>query len=541
MKKDKEVFALWKEINPVSAFGAGLKENAGTLWISSSANIKHALLRIKQLEKNADPVAKKFLNCIKTSILFEEPQHPPNQILSAYFTHLTIEGINEKHVLQLAEQGISLLGVQKHLWEKKWPIELQIFTAQECSGAKAILDTIKKQCKKQETKDAITALQKRIDNWKENITKIQIKKGDFNELFSLLKKKATLQRKNIYNKLITTLYDHTETPEQIERLALSWVDKELPVFKTIVKKLSQKYKCKATVESISEMLKKKQAVKTTDLLNIIATVRKKLQPVAEKEWVQITPKYDVRLIETPSYLTPFLPTAAMDLFGTLSNKPFCLYFVTTDKTKSPMSDIPDLVQTTIHEEYGHCVNLMNSAVNTKNRIIEKISSSLEIPLTEGLSFFRELEGLSTFKKIRDTGAKNKEEKVLVNEIEKHVPFEEFVLGVSFVVYQWRMVRFLRAISDVRVNTGKQKYPAFIEWAHKKTGLSKKLIFHQTFFFQEMPGYAPSYSLFGQQLKKYQHLAMKKGISQKAFNTYVAGRGFPARSVFEKELKKKFKI
>jgi len=57
----------------------------------------------------------------------------------------------------------------------------------------------------------------------------------------------------------------------------------------------------------------------------------------------------------------------------------------------------------------------------------------------------------------------------------------------------------------------------------------------------MPGYAPCYSIFGQKLKEYQAKAIKKGHTQKEFNTYVASIGFPARSIFEKRLKKKFKI
>jgi len=60
MNIDKEVFALWKEISPGSAFGAGLKEYAGTMWIPSHYNKKQALMQIKKLEKTKDPVARKF-------------------------------------------------------------------------------------------------------------------------------------------------------------------------------------------------------------------------------------------------------------------------------------------------------------------------------------------------------------------------------------------------------------------------------------------------------------------------------------------------
>jgi len=197
----------------------------------------------------------------------------------------------------------------------------------------------------------------------------------------------------------------------------------------------------------------------------------------------------------------------------------------------------------VHEEYGHCVNFLNSftAVTGKKRLIEIIGSSLDTPITEGISFFREVECARTFDHLSTHGAHNAVQRKFIQEIEKHAPFEAFVDAVYFVVMQWRMVRFLRAISDVRLNLEKQTYPQFIEWAHKKTGLSKKLIYNQTIIFQEFPGYAPCYSMFGQRLKKLQEKARKKGILPREFNTYVASRGFPARSLFEKELKKKFKI
>ncbi|MCX6708909.1 MAG: hypothetical protein NTW67_04675, partial [Candidatus Woesearchaeota archaeon] len=167
-------------------------------------------------------------------------------------------------------------------------------------------------------------------------------------------------------------------------------------------------------------------------------------------------------------------------------------------------------------------------------------STLDIPTTEGLSFYRELESIKTFDRLRK-GARNKIEREVIQEIEKYVPFKDFVDGMKFVVMHWRMGRFLRAVSDSRLNREVQTFPQFIEWAHKKTGLSKKAIFDLIFHFQRMPGYAPCYSIFGQKLKEYQAKAMRKGTTQLEFNTYVASAGFPARSIFEKRLKKKFKL
>ena len=544
MSIEKEVFALWKETSPTSAFGSGLKQYAGQIWIPSHSNIKKTLARIGQLEKKADAVEKKFLATMRRDLLIEEPQDPPGAILGAFFTHLIVEGINEKHILSLAEQSLNFLAVQEELCERKWPVELQIFSAQECDGAKAIIETIKKKCMKKETKDALTAVQKRIEIWKQRTAHVKLKRNDFVETYPILKKKSTgLGRKKWYRAAIKDLYDYTETPEEIERLAVSWIEQELPHFKKIMKKLATRYKCKPTVEDIDKALDKYQKVPPEKLLTIIAGFRKELQRLADKEWVKITPKYDVRVIETPQYLVPFLPTAAMQTFNNLTKKPFCLFFATTDPKASPSSSLPDVAQTTIHEEYGHCVNFLNSynGVVGKPRLIEIMGSNLDVPITEGISFFRELESTRTFYRIMRRGAHDKIEKAVIKEIEKYVPFEEFVEGVLFVVMQWRMVRFLRAISDVRLNLEKQTFPQFIEWAHKKTGLSQKLIFDQTFHFQENPGYAPCYSVFGQRLREMQKKAIAKGFTQKEFNTYVASIGFPARSIFEKRIKNKFKI
>src|SRR3989344_4059755 len=113
----------------------------------------------------------------------------------------------------------------------------------------------------------------------------------------------------------------------------------------------------------------------------------------------------------------------METFNTL-HKPFCLYYITTDKHASPSKTISDIIQTTIHEEYGHCVNLLNSALNKKINILEKLNVPLNIPITEGISFFRELEATHLFKEIAQKKQKNAQEKKFVKKIEKHIPFEE---------------------------------------------------------------------------------------------------------------------
>lgn len=114
--------------------------------------------------------------------------------------------------------------------------------------------------------------------------------------------------------------------------------------------------------------------------------------------------------------------------------------------------------------------------------------------------------------------------------------ETMVLENEYVMLTWRMVRFLRAVFDVRVNMGKQTLAEFVEWGSKQTGISRKRIFDQTFLFLATVGYAPCYSMAGEALRELQKLAKKNGKSVIDFNTYASALGFPGRTIFEQKLR-----
>jgi hypothetical protein len=521
----KEVFNLWKELNPLDAFSFGLKEYAGKLWIPSHHNTKQALHKIDKLIKKSDESTKAFLHSIRIGLLIDEPHDPPGTVLSAFFAHLVVEGINNKHLLTLSEACLQVLQSQKDLQHKEWPAELQIFTAQNCDGAISILDTIKKKTNR-ETTEAITSLQKQIKQWKEKICKIKVNGHDYKTISKLIKNSKGIRRP-LYRKILSDKYGYLESAEEIEQLATKWLLEEVKLFKKIQKKLATRYKCKQSVPEIEKRIEKEFYVSPKKLVSTINNLRKILEPIANKNWVKINKGYTVKVIETPPYLAPMLPTAAMQPFNGLK-KPFNIFFATTDTKASPSTALPDVAQTLIHEEYGHCVNFHNSYTKRK-KLTDILTSGLDIPITEGISFNREQEALTTLRKKPDARLKK--------EIEKWAPYENFVDAFEYTVRQWRLVRFLRAISDSRLNRGKQTLSQFIDWAHKITELEKDLIFHQTFHFQENPGYAPCYSIFGQRIRTMQ--TKLKNIVP--LNTYLASRGFPPRKILEKELKQKFNL
>ena len=543
---DREILKFARKTSPLGMFAAGLKQYAGKVWLPTKENERKAREQIDKLLKKAkkDPVARKFLRAERRGLSFEEPLHYPGAAMNYLYLHFLLEGFKRAHITKLAEGGLKILELKRYLLKKKWPAEIKIHTVLACDGCLGVIAHAKKNVKGKRVHARLDALAAEVRAWRKHFIIGKIKKGDYSEIFPLLKKHGQgFGRQKIYPKLLRDFYDYPETHGEIEKKATGWLEEELPKFRAITAKLASKLGRKPDPGVIEKELKNKCSVSRNKLIKTILDMRKILQVVADKHWVRITPKYDVKVIETPKYLVPFLPTGAMNSFNTLKGKPHCVFYATTDPRGSPSLCIPDLAQLIIHEEYGHCVNFMNSytGFQGKLRLVEIFGGSLDTPLTEGLSFHREIESLDFFRHLEHEYQLSKNDKKLVAFITKYADLETFNDMYEFVLRKWRVIRILRAITDTRVNSGKQRFDKMIEWASKKTGLPKKIIYDQTFNFMENPGYAPGYSVFGQRLRELQNKAMSKGISRVAFNTFVASRGFPARTIFEKELKQKFRL
>lgn len=543
---EKQILRLSKKIGPLGMFASGLKQYAGKVWLPTKENERKALAEVERLLKKAknDPVVTKYLRAERRGLLTEELHDIPGTVMNYLYNHFLIEGFNQKHINQLADGCLKILDIKQNLLKKDWPVEIKVLTVLACDGCVGVIQTAKQNITGPRVQQKLDLLIAKVKEWRAAVQVGTIKKGDFSEVFPILKRHGTgFRREKQYPRILKDCYDYRETPQEIEKLALGWLETELPKFRAIVAKLASKLGVKPVPGNVEDAMQKKFSVPRQKLVHTIQQTRGILQSLAEQHWVRITPGYDVRVIETPKYLVPFMPTAAMSSFGTLTRKPFCVFFSTTDARGSPSTCLPEMFQTIIHEEYGHCVNFMNSYKGFlgKRRLVEILGSSLDTAITEGLSFHREVEALETFRHLEHEYRPSKTEKQLLAFIDQFTDLETFNDALEYVVRKWRVFRFLRAISDSRVNTGKQKYAAFVDWAGTKTGMPKKLIYDQTFFFQEHAGYAPCYSIFGQQLAALQRKALAKGVSRLDFNTFVVSTGFPARTLFEKQLKQQFKL
>jgi hypothetical protein len=305
-------------------------------------------------------------------------------------------------------------------------------------------------------------------------------------------------------------------------------------------RLAKKYGVAARAEEVSKIIKAKRAVKVDEIIPYLADLRRRVVKVANKSIVKVNPHYDARVMETPSYLTAIFPSGGAFFFDTFTDKPQQVFICTTDPRRDPSTAPGELLNLLVHEEYGHCVHASNSsfAYGAKPSLVDMLWSPLGGAISEGISFQREVEFQDVMEKLQTRKGLNTDEKALVSFYEKHGGFDAIAEEYEFYTWMWRIVRFLRIIGDARINSGKQGLVDFIEWASKKTGLSKSMVYHQLFPAHQGngPGYASTYAIVGESIREIQNRAVRNGKSLLDFNTYACSMGFPARTIFEDRLR-----
>jgi hypothetical protein len=537
---EKQFLEWHKESDPSSAYLEGIAECAGRFFVPSKKNLTDAKRKLETiLKRTRNKGQLRVFKSYWTWLQFNEPYMVPTNAAYTFFIHLVKEGIVPEHLMSLARQVDNALDAYADLLaDRKWCIEIRIITCQAADQLTGILDTILAETKDEDLKRTLTKLKEKASKYRKLYEVEGIKTGDFSEVYPILQKtRGKVKRKNMYPKLLADEWGYPETAEEIEAKAKSWLKRELPELKKVTHKIAKIYGVKPSVETIDEELNKRKGVPKQQAIQFVKQAREVAKKVFETNIVKVTPKYETRVIETPSYLVTLAPTALLMPFDCLTAKPFNLFFVTTDPRFSPSSNIPDLVQLLLHEEYGHAVNFSNTATRfaADPAFVEILLSFFSNHISDGISFHREFEFVQMLKILVNKKKTKPEESELLRILSGESDTETMLLENEFRMLEWRILRFLRAIFDVRINMEKQSVADFVEWAHKETGLSKKMIYNQTWIFLTTVGYAPCYSIAGDRIRALQQRALKKGISQVDFNTYVSSLGFPAREIFEKRV------
>ncbi|MDG6928983.1 MAG: hypothetical protein JRN39_02970 [Nitrososphaerota archaeon] len=536
---DARIIELWKDVYPASAYTAGWDEFAGRLFVPSESNVKKALREARALKARASTkLQRKVLGSIEADLLFEEPQPLIEGIVGAIFNHLTKEGVDEAHLRSLLSHASQALDAAGSRFErKKVPIGVRVLTMYRLDGIMDILDTVGKEAKGAELKGLCEEVKEKARKFVLSFGVEGFGKGRFEEVRDVFRKHGfDLGRQRSYRKALRESYDYHETPERLEKDALRWLDGELRLYRDVTKRLAEAYGCGP--DAVEERLRTRVAIRPEDLKSTTDSIRQVIQRLVDKEVANINPRYDTRVIETPSYLTGVLPTAAAGFFDSFTDHPFQLYFITTDPDRDPIRSVASLINTLVHEEYGHCVHHSNSSVGYVEELnpLEELPTTFQGPVTEGLSFNRELEFLECVKRLEGKARLSEEERGYADAMERYGGLHLMNMEVEYETRKWRIVRFLRVIGDVRVNTGKQGLLEFVGWAHGYTGVPEASVYFQLFPAHEGmgPGYATCYAVVGEEIRELERRIGDDG-RRVQFSTYLCSIGYPPRSIYREKL------
>jgi len=244
----------------------------------------------------------------------------------------------------------------------------------------------------------------------------------------------------------------------------------------------------------------------------------------------IGPEDQVGIQQMPDYLEP-LGTSAMCMpVDEMTDAPKITCYVTPSRNESWL-----IMLATLLHEFGHGFHSSLTSRLVKEKLL-KIDTTLLSALTEAIAFHRETELLEEATSLLGREDLAPEEKAML-ELFGQSDHEQrlAIMALELETLIARILRFLRILCDVEVNTGLRSYPEFLNWAHDRTELSHKLIYEQTFVFLGEPGYAPCYATAGNKLAELQRSALAKGTTRKEFNTRVSGMGFWPRTIYEKML------
>ncbi|MDP4039495.1 MAG: DUF885 family protein [Candidatus Pacearchaeota archaeon] len=493
MKIENEIVELYKEIYPVYAFMQGISECRGKIFIPSKTNRKKVIRKINLLLKQARD--KKHLIILK-SLKYKLELYKPYQFvngLGSYLFNYEMKKTSVSEILPDLKEGVRILIKE----DTKMPIGIRILCAMGIDNA---IVGLKKMSKDGELIYLLKRYRAKLN--------INFELNRENILHNF--KKNSLGRKKEYKKYLNGVMGVPEAPRKIEKLCLKWLRLTLSEFNLVADKIKKKYNLSDVGEIDKFLLEKsgKNLLKTAD------EWRKKLRLPIEKNLLEISKRHKVKYIITPDYLESKLPIAAASAMNYLSGDFENILFLTK---KAKINDY-FLVDILVHEEFGHNVNFSNSL--DSNILDRLIFLPTMYPTAEIIATYLEYRFFELSKKL-NLGRK-------------------FDLFYSYVVFKRFLIVYLRAIADIRINTGKNSFAEFLEWANNETGINKDSLFHDIFGKFFIPGYATAYPLG---MHALENLRKKSNINEKEFNTKVWSLGLPPFSVFldsAKKIGKEFK-
>jgi uncharacterized protein (DUF885 family) len=296
------------------------------------------------------------------------------------------------------------------------------------------------------------------------------------------------------------------TSEEILRLGLKYL-KEL---KTEREQIAQQI---AVGKSAEEVLKDIEANAPKTFEEALEFTRKTMEEakafVQEKNIATVYPDDVLMVEETPAFLTPVIPFAALNTSGRFDKPQIGTYIVTRPKDSANLGkhlNYPSIRNTAVHEAFpGHF--LMGTVSNRGNMIQILIQGTETI---EGWAHYCE---------------QMMAEKGFITDLQTRL------IQVNDMI--WRAVRI---IVDVKLSRGEMPFEEAVDMLVKEALMSKEAATAEVKRYTQTPGYCMSY-LLGKhlilQLKEELKQKMGPNFDEKSFHDTITANGYLPISMLRK--------
>ncbi|MFC5730815.1 MULTISPECIES: hypothetical protein [Nocardioides] len=337
-----------------------------------------------------------------------------------------------------------------------------------------------------------------------------------------------------YPECLRGYFQLTQDAHDIEVMASAWLELDLPIVESIVAEVTALPFFPAgwsgSLQDVWDAVSAQYSVDFDDAL--IARMVEVTDAFGAAYIVGHTAADPVRFAATPAYLVNLVTGGedfAVDYLDPMSA--YSQLYLTSAKNSSLLTMINILVH-----EASHGYNFVLSARNTALSPLLNVNTALEVPTTEGMAFWREFEYYSAAQQLLGRTDLDPTQVTYLQLYGATLAEQQAaVLCARLETYLWRLVRYVRALCDVRVNGRHQTYTDFIAWASTATGLSEEFLHGECFTFMASPGYAPCYALGAATYAAAQAQAKKRGVTELEFNTAASSMGFYAWPVAELRL------
>jgi uncharacterized protein (DUF885 family) len=299
------------------------------------------------------------------------------------------------------------------------------------------------------------------------------------------------------------------TSEEIYRIGVNY----LKQFKTDREELAHQIAPGKSVEEVLKMVESNAPKTFEDALEFTRTTMEKARDFVQEKHIATLYPEDILLVEeTPAFLSPVIPFAALIMPAKFDKPQIGIYLVTKPKDLANLGkhlNYSSLKMTAVHEAFpGH---FLQGAISNRGSFVRLLARGTET--TEGWAFYCE-------EMMAEAG---------------------FITGLETRLMQvnemiWRAVRI---IVDVKLSRGEMTFDDAVKILVEETGMSEDAAKAEVNWYTQRPGYPLSY-LFGKHviLKLKEEVKQRMGgkFNERFFHDTITANGYLPISLLRKVFK-----